>query len=116
MQKRQLWPGQEPWRSSKGIFKLMEPRALCQKRSSLGLEPVSRLEYPGHNGQRNDQKNHRHAQAQDNADIGQAVKAPAKSADQVDHRIEQSNGLPEWWQHINGVKAAAKKCERGDDQ
>src|SRR5262249_42533260 len=57
-----------------------------------------------------------HAQAHPDIDIGDAIEAPAKAADEIDHRIEQRDLLPEFGQHRDRVEAAAEKGQRGDDQ
>jgi hypothetical protein len=49
-------------------------------------------------------------------DVGHAVEAPAEAADQVDHRVEQGDLLPERRQHVDGIEAAAQEGERRDDQ
>jgi hypothetical protein len=49
----------------------------------------------------------RHAEADGDADVGDAVEAPAEAADQVDDRIEQGDGLPDRRQDLDGVEAAA---------
>src|SRR3546814_16738371 len=40
----------------------------------------------------------------------------AESADQIDYRVEQGNGLPEGRQHVDGVKAATQESQGRDDQ
>ena len=42
-------------------------------------------------------------------DIRQFKEAPAETTNEIQHRIEQRYFLPQWRQHINGVKAAAEK-------
>ena len=48
--------------------------------------------------------------------IGRAEEAPAKAADQVDHRIEQAEGAPRRRQHADRIEGAAEKGERRHDQ
>src|SRR6266496_4144942 len=46
-------------------------------------------------------------EAQADAHVGEAVEAPAESAHQVDHGVEQRDRLPERRQHSDGVETAA---------
>src|SRR5690606_12195501 len=64
----------------------------------------------------NNEKEKSHADADAYADISGAKKTPAESADQIDHRVDQGNFLPEVWQHRNGIKTASEERERSDDQ
>jgi len=49
-------------------------------------------------------------------DVGHAVEAPPKAADQVDHRVGERDGLPQRRQHVDRIEAAAQEGERRDDQ
>src|SRR5215216_6862120 len=75
----------------------------------LRLEPVACLEDPPHRRQAQDQEEDRHGQAQGHAYVGGSVEAPPEAADQVDHRIEEGDRLPERRQHLHGVEAAAEE-------
>ena len=44
------------------------------------------------------------------------VEAPAETADQVYHRVEEGGGLPERWQNVDGVEAAAEEDQGRNDQ
>src|SRR3546814_299830 len=81
-----------------------------------GFQPIACAEYPGNKHQAQSQKEQGHAQAHIYVDIGNTVKAPAESADQIDYRVEQGNGLPEGRQHVDGVKAATQESQGRDDQ
>ena len=82
----------------------------------LRLESVSRLEDPPHRHQAHGQEADRHGQAQADAHVGDPVETPAEAADQVDHRVEQGDRLPERRQHIDRVEAAAEEDQRRDDE
>src|SRR6266481_2167547 len=83
---------------------------------TLSLEPIARLENPPHHREADGEEYRRHAQADAHADVGDAVKAPAEAADQINHRIDESDRLPNRRQHLDGVEAAAKEAQRGDDE
>ena len=80
------------------------------------LQPIPRFEHPPHNEQTNTQEYQHHGKAHSHANIGDFKKAPPESADQINHRIEQSDGLPRRWQHINRIKATAQKDQRRNHQ
>src|SRR5919112_418282 len=82
----------------------------------LRLEPVACLEDPPHRCQAQDQEEDRHGQAQAHAYVCGPVEAPPETADQVDHRIEEGDRLPERRQHIHGVEAAAEKDQGRNDK
>src|SRR5207253_5779492 len=84
--------------------------------STLGLEPVSGFEYPRHDRQRYRHEHDRHGEADSDAHVGDAVEAPAEAADQIDHRVEQRDRLPQGRQHIDRIEAASQKGQRSDDQ
>src|SRR3712207_7329740 len=63
--------------------------------SDLRLQAVTRLEAPPHRRQAHDQEEDRHAEAQGDAHVGDAVEAPAEAADQVHDGVEQGDRLPE---------------------
>src|SRR3546814_4558573 len=54
--------------------------------------------------------------ADHHVDVGQAVEAPAKGADQVQHRVEQADLLPQQRQHVDRVERAAKKRQRRSEE
>src|ERR1700733_15358833 len=60
------------------------------------------------------QEYHDHGKTDNDVDVGNAVEAPAKAADEVHDRVEQSYLLPERRQHVDGIEAAAQESERGD--
>src|ERR1022692_4454766 len=109
-------------RAHRGIANTIYRRMLSpfgqleSRRRSLGLEPVSGLEYPGHDRQRYRHEHDRHAEADADSHVGNAVEAPAEAADQVDHRVEQRDRLPEGRQHLYRIEAASPEGKRGDDQ
>ena len=80
-----------------------------------GLDAVSGAEYPADNQQTQSQEHQSHADADADVHIRSTIEAPAEPADQVDHRIEQRNGLPERRQHGDGVETAAQKGQRGNN-
>src|SRR5690554_693189 len=47
--------------------------------------------------------------------ICHAVEGPTETADQVHHRVEQANGLPDVGQHVDGIEGAAQEYQRRDD-
>src|SRR5260370_23396925 len=50
------------------------------------LDPVPGLEDPPHHEHAGREEGQRHADAQGHADIGDFIKAPAETGDQIDHR------------------------------
>ena len=74
---------------------------------------VSRLKHPPYKSQADDEKAKRHANTHGDMHIGNAVEAPAKTADQIHYRIEQGDLLPQWRQHSDRIERAAQECERG---
>lgn len=81
----------------------------------LGFEPPSRAEDPPHRSQAESQKAEDRAKAGADVDVGNAVKAPAKTAYQIDYGIEQSDFLPERRQHADRIEGAAQEGEWSDD-
>jgi hypothetical protein len=77
---------------------------------------VPRLKHPPYKSQTDDEKTKCHANTHGDMHIGNAIEAPAKSADQIYHRIEQGDFLPQGGQHIDRIERAAQECERGNDQ
>src|SRR5262249_15207401 len=72
------------------------PRALrliSGRRSSL-FQFVACAEHPPDRDQADDKEQQGHADTDGMADIGNLEETPAESADQVDHRVEQRDGLP----------------------
>jgi hypothetical protein len=85
----------------------MGPRPETQDRP-LPLQLVPRPENPPHHCKTSSEELRRHSEADGDADVGNAVEAPAEAADQVDDRIEQGDGLlPDRRQDLDGVEAAA---------
>src|SRR3712207_3101758 len=76
--------------------------------SDLRLQAVTRLEDPPHRRQAHDQEEDRHAEAQGDAHVGDAVEAPAEAADQVHDGVEQGDRLPERGQHVHRVEGDRK--------
>ena len=68
---------------------------------SLLLQSIPGLEHPPHDEQAGDQEHQNHGQTQSYAHVGDFEKAPAKTADQVNHRVEQGDGLPGRRQHAD---------------
>src|SRR6266702_5767641 len=91
-------------------------RARTASRATSTLEPVSGLEYPRDDQQKHRQKQRGHAEAHLDVHIGESIEAPAKSANQINDRIEQRHRPPERRQHIHRIEASAEKRERRDDQ
>src|ERR1700678_4487890 len=51
---------------------------------------ISSFEYPGHNGKADTKEREGHGQTHSHAHIRRLIKAPAKTADQIHDRIEQT--------------------------
>src|SRR5690606_6429006 len=90
---------------------LRNPRSLA-----LRLEPIAGPEDPGDQAQTQAEERQDHGEAGAQADVGDAVEAPAEATDEVHHRIEQRHGLPERRQHVDAVEAAAEEGQWRDDQ
>ena len=73
------------------------------------LQFITRFEYPANRRQAAQHKHQDHGNTDADINIGYAVKAPAETTDQVNHRVEQGHLLPEWRQHIDRVEGAAEK-------
>ena len=63
-----------------------------------------------------DEERQRHAEADGDADVGDLIEAPAETADQIDHGIEQRDGAPARRQHVDRVEAAAEEGQRRHHQ
>src|SRR3954470_12074528 len=74
------------------------------REAALSLEPIAGLEDPPYGEETQGQEQERHRQAHADAHVGGFEEAPAKSADQIDHGIEQGDRLPDRGQHADGVK------------
>src|SRR6266567_1766562 len=85
-------------------------------RFSLALQAIAGLEHPPDRAQAESEKYAGHRQADPDAHIRDSIKAPAESADQIDHGIGEADPLPERRQHGDGVEAAAEECQRRDDE
>src|SRR3954452_19040271 len=85
-------------------------------RRGSSLEPVPRLEHPAGDREAERQEDERHGDAQPDADVGDAVEAPAEAADEIDHRIGKRHGAPERRQHVDRVEAAAEEGQRRHDE
>src|SRR6266853_395907 len=83
--------------------------------TALGLELIACLEYPAHDREAQGEKAQCRSGARDDIHVRHAVEAPAKAADQVDHRVEQGNLLPYRRQHADRVERAAEEGEGRDD-
>ena len=77
---------------------------------------VPRLKHPPYKNQAEGEKAQGHANTYADVHIGNTVETPAKAANQINHRIEQGDLLPQWGQHIDRIERAAQECERGNDQ
>src|SRR5690554_461913 len=53
-----------------------------------------------------------HPYADGNMHICHAVKSPTKAANKVHHRVEQTERLPNFRQHIDGIESATQKNQR----
>src|SRR5215467_10542460 len=73
------------------------------------LQPVTGFEHPRHHRQADKKKYRDHRQAHTHADVRLTIETPAKTADQIDHRIEESNRAPDRGQHVDGVEGSAEK-------
>ena len=71
------------------------------------------IHHTDHHTQQHKDQDHGHTDA--NLNVGHTVKTPAQAADQVDHRVEQGDLLPERRQHVDRVKGTAEEGQRGDD-
>src|SRR5690606_18518693 len=91
-------------------------RLPCHAESRSAFQPVAGAKHPVHGSQAQRQEAEGHAQADADRYVGNAVEAPAKAADQVHHRVEQGELLPEGGQHADRVETAAKEGQRGDNQ
>src|SRR5262245_30062547 len=80
------------------------------------LQPIAGLENPGHEPETNREKAERHRQADADADVGSLVKAPAKTADQINDRVVQRERAKRRRQHVDRVEGAAEERERRDHQ
>src|SRR5690349_2775146 len=87
-----------------------------RKCERLFFQFVTRLEHPPHGEQASGKEKQRHPDAHAMAHIGNLKKAPAETADQVHHWVEQRDRLPEWRQHAGGVERPAEEGQRRDDQ
>ncbi len=71
---------------------LLHPMDCVHLRARLArkscFESVPRLEHPRHANETKQQKGESHSEAELDADVGDAVKAPAKAADEIHHGIE----------------------------
>src|SRR4029453_745119 len=90
-------------------------RSSSPRRASI-LQPVPGSENPPHQRHTAGEKAERDDDADPDADIGDLVKAPAETGDQIDHRIEQGNGAPARRQHVHGVETAAEEGQRRHHQ
>ena len=79
------------------------------------FDPITRLKHPAHYGDAYNQKTKDHGQAYTDADIGHFKKTPAKTTDEINHRVEQCDRLPERWQHAHRVETAAKEYQWGNN-
>src|SRR5437868_1874896 len=80
------------------------------------LQPIAGFENPPNDAEADGEKSGRHCDADRNSYIGDLVKAPAKSADQVDDRIEQRHRPPDRRQDARGIETAAEERQRSNDQ
>ncbi len=79
------------------------------------LQSVARPEKPANDGDADCQEDERRAKTHHDADVRYLSKTPAEAADQVHDRVEQADGLPDGWQHVDGIEGPAKEGERRDD-
>ena len=84
--------------------------------NSLALQPIAGFEHPADHGEAKYEESQRHRPTDFDTDIGGFVEAPAEAADEINDGIEQSDGAPGWWQHVDGIEGAAKKSWRCNDQ
>src|SRR6476661_5185002 len=92
---------------------------IAQFRSSIAcrglrFESISRSKNPRHDHEQHSEEHCGHRETEGDADIRNPVETPAKAADQVYGRVEQGDGLPERWQHVDRIETPAEKSERRD--
>src|SRR5579863_7152545 len=90
--------------------------ARARSRDPSLLQPVSGPEDYDDGDETEREEDQRHADADADRDVAFVIEAPAKAADQINYRIEQSRLPPEWRQHRDGIEAAAEKGQRRDDE
>src|SRR3569623_1936934 len=78
------------------------------------FQSVPRYEYPRHHGDADEKKRQRHRKADADAHIRLAVEGPAKSVDDLNDRVEQTEGAPELGQHGDRVERPAEESARRD--
>ncbi len=61
---------------------------------TLRLQPIPSFKNPPDHSQTDKHKQQSHPQTHTNIHIGNTIKAPAKTADQINHRVEQCDLLP----------------------
>src|SRR5262245_61627462 len=77
-----IWPGLEPsWRNH-------VRHGIANGKTALSLDPVTGPEHPPHDRETYEQERGRHCGADPNIHVSDLEEAPAKAADQIDHRIE----------------------------
>src|ERR1043165_9511125 len=82
----------------------------------LVLDAIAGSEDPRDRAEADAKEQKRHRDAYAKVHVGGFKEAPAEAADQIHDRIEQRDGLPAGWQHVNRIERAAEEGERRDDQ
>src|SRR4051794_987247 len=75
------------WSRLRAIGSPMRDREAIRRHPS-GLKPISRPKYPPHDREADQHEQQRRAEAHADADIGDAVEAPAKAVDEIHNGIE----------------------------
>src|SRR5262249_11828241 len=88
----------------------------ARRKPRLALEPVTNLEDPRHHCKTDGEEQADHEKAHRRGHIGDLIEAPAESADEINHRIEQRNHLPDRRQDRYRIKGAAEERKRRDDE
>src|SRR5215469_10377845 len=87
------------------------PRARHTVRAISALELVTGPENPGHDRDAQSEKTERRSRARRDSHVRNAKETPAEAADEVHHRIEQRDPLPERRQHADRVERPAEEGE-----
>src|SRR5688572_1062463 len=61
----------------------------CRPVETSGFQPVAGLEYPPYGSEARAEEHQRHSKANSEIHIGDAIKAPTKTADQIDDGVEK---------------------------
>src|SRR5690606_31268084 len=70
---------------------------------------IASAEDPADDHDADEQEPKRHAEAYGDRDIGNAEESPAKTAHQIDDRVEQGDRAPDAGQHVDRIEGAPKE-------